>query len=448
MSYNHSNQFRYTIIRGKAKNEIDNLLPLYAEIIKNNTPSPKQDFDAAFNESLHRYFPAAAKKTLDNHRTEIAGKLFGMFWTNSLGITDITARTEKLLLDNDQPSFFKDICAKIQFPSGMDQQYEDSINLNIKLLPCKFVLEIIKLAENNKIYLNKTEIGYYVLNNLDVMTAKANPTEVLAEINLARRNKIVRKIALDGHASSWAMQHITELINYLELANLVIESDGLLFLNHKEDKSIEFILTRTFDNAFNIYKYDLSNPESKKEMLVDWTEFYGQLSTQNPQILQTSLSALITENSPQFTKGTDHELGQEGEVYIFNLEKKRVSELFPLLLNKVLLLASQRGIGYDIQSVFAEGSNPDRTMQIEVKSTKRVTQATNAFWDSVTMTRNEWVAAEQFTETFFIYRVYFTQSGPMVFVIQNPASKQGVNLRSQPVQYRVEFNEKVGNFLN
>ena len=139
MSYNHSNQFRYTIIRGKAKNEIDNLLPLYAEIIKNNTPSPKQDFDAAFNESLQRYFPAAAKKTLDNHRTEIAGKLFGMFWTNSLGITDITARTEKLLLDNDQPSFFKDICAKIQFPSGMDQQYEDSINLNIKLLPCKFV---------------------------------------------------------------------------------------------------------------------------------------------------------------------------------------------------------------------------------------------------------------------------------------------------------------------
>jgi len=110
MPYNHSNQFRYTIIRGKAKNEIDNLLPLYAEIIKNNTPSPKQDFDAAFNESLQRYFPAAAKKTLDNHRTEIAGKLFGMFWTNSLGITDITARTEKLLLDNDQPSFFKDIC--------------------------------------------------------------------------------------------------------------------------------------------------------------------------------------------------------------------------------------------------------------------------------------------------------------------------------------------------
>lgn len=452
MAYNHLNQYRFTIIRGKAKTVVDNILPLYAQIIDNICPIGKTEFASSFNTSLQDFFPSATKKALDNHRTEIAGSLFGMFWTDVGGIVRISERAMKLILDNDQPAFFKDVCAKIQFPSGADNQYLDAVHKKIRLLPCSYVLNLMQLAESNKLYLNRDEIGYYALNNLDVLKGEVNPQIILDEVIKARKSKIERKIPLNGHASSFAYQHITELLSYLELANLIIKSNGFYILNQKEKQALNFIcsLNALAKLPFDIYNYDLSSIEGRKKMELDWDQYFGKISTTDAGVLETKVSALVIDGNELNAKGhgvADSELGAEGERYVFNQELKRVKNSFPMLCNQVLLLANQKGIGYDIQSVYAEGDIPDKKMQIEVKSTKRVTQATDEFWDTVTMTRNEWVAAEQYGDTFYIYRVYFTQSGPMVFIIQNPAAKQGKHLRAQPIQYRVEFSHNAGNFL-
>jgi hypothetical protein len=65
MSYDPHNQYRCTIIRGKAKNAVDDLLPAYANIINEITPSSVDGFKEKFNEMLITYMPGSTKKTLE-----------------------------------------------------------------------------------------------------------------------------------------------------------------------------------------------------------------------------------------------------------------------------------------------------------------------------------------------------------------------------------------------
>ena len=83
----------------------------------------KANFETFFNQELaHLLGEETTEKTLDNHRTEIAGKLFGMYYIDNQKVVHISERTLKLLEDNDQPAFFKDLCLKMQFPSGMNRK--------------------------------------------------------------------------------------------------------------------------------------------------------------------------------------------------------------------------------------------------------------------------------------------------------------------------------------
>lgn len=106
--YNRLNQYRCIIIRGKSQKEIDDLLPAYAKVIDDITPCEVEAFSQKFNELLAPYLSAdkRIKKTLDNHRTEIAGKLFGMYYVEENGYVYASERTRKFLKDNDQPAFF------------------------------------------------------------------------------------------------------------------------------------------------------------------------------------------------------------------------------------------------------------------------------------------------------------------------------------------------------
>ena len=80
--YDHTKQYRCTIIRGKSQKEMDDLLPAYAKVINEICPCRAEDFPILFNNAFMRFLPESdrIKKTLDNHRTEISGKLFGMYF--------------------------------------------------------------------------------------------------------------------------------------------------------------------------------------------------------------------------------------------------------------------------------------------------------------------------------------------------------------------------------
>ncbi len=132
------------------------------------------------------------------------------------------------------------------------------------------------------------------------------------------------------------------------------------------------------------------------------------------------------------------------EELVYNYEKTRVAAYNSRLANKVLSLGKTKGLGYDIQSVIAEPGPMDEFVKyIEVKSTKRLTvpDVNDGLWvDTLNITRNEWVAAQQHKEFYSIFRVYFTRDGVSVFVITNVAEKLKNNqMHATPMTYRVDF---------
>lgn len=101
---------------------------------------------------------------------------------------------------------------------------------------------------------------------------------------------------------------------------------------------------------------------------------------------------------------------------------------------------------YDIQTVVAEtGDEAEFVKYIEVKSTKRVTvpDITDSLWiDTLNITRNEYVAAQQHKDFYSIYRLYFTREGIIIFVLDNifQKFKDGI-INPIPTIYRVDFNK-------
>ena len=460
--YDPSKQYRCTIIRGKSKKEMDDLLPAYALVIDEICPCKHEDFELLFNNEFKKFLPESdrIKKTLDNHRTEISGKLFGMYFFSEDGMVYESERTQKFLEDNDQPAFFKDVCYKMQFPNGMQkvsttvaQRVQDGICVR----PYAFILKLLQIAKVAKVELTKKNMGYYVLNSLDVLQGNASPYEVLETIVEDRKNGIEHDIVVPGKATSYTHQHINEQLNYLELANLIrITDDKRIFLNPNEKETIELFVSE-YDKKpeFDVYSYDLGNIEVRKEFQFDWDAFFGRLSAYASKF-STDVQALSfkpEEQDEQDKKETKKEksgmnlteFGDEGEALVYEYEKARVSAYNSRLANKVLSLGKTKGIGYDIQSVIAEpGDMEEFVKYIEVKSTKRYTcpdLADDMWVDTLNITRNEWVAAKQHGAFYSIARVYFTSQGVTMFIIANVAEKlSDGRMKATPMTYRVDFS--------
>ena len=441
---------------------MDDLLPAYAKVLDEVCPCSIDEFDEAFNNALKKYLPESQriKKTLDNHRTEISGKLFGMYYRSDDGMIYESERTQKFLEDNDQPAFFKDICYKMQFPNGMDkaQTLQERISEKIMVRPNAFVLKFLQTAESKNIEITVKDIGYYVLNSLDVLQGHADPDEIISVIQNDRQHGIVRVIKAyddDGNpkASSYTYQHIREQLNYLELANLIRIIDGRVLLNARELEAIDAFTSewnKTID--FDVYSFDLSTVEKRKKFQSAWDYYFSRLSDK-AKLFDTSVEALIPKTTEsdtnkkksQKTAGINLvEFGDEGEALVFEYEKKRVAAYSPRLANKVIPFGKTRGLGYDLQSIIAEqGEEAEFCKYIEVKSTKRFTcpDPDNPLWvDTVNITRNEWVAALQHQKYYSIYRVYFTKDGITMFVMNNVAKKkEDSKITVTPMTYRLDF---------
>lgn len=457
--YDHRKQLKCAIIRARAISDVDNLLPKYATVIDNLCPCTKAEFEKGFNDAFREYAisrarnksnESAIKKTLDNHRTEVSGSLFGMHYEVD-GIVYSSERNKKFLEDNDQPAFFKDWLLKMQFPNGMQksQTYLKMVEEKICCHPYSILLRVLEYARRSDVVLLKQELGYYIFNSEDVLKGNATANEVFDQIMNDKRGAIPpRKIIIpDGESSSYD-QHVGDQLKYLQLANLIYIDGQEVKINPHEMKAINrFIDLIDKPLGFDVYKYDLSNVENRKRFETDWAIYYGQLSKYADD-LATSVESLLlpVDEEPKKLKRTNNkiELGDEGEAFVLNFEKDRVSKFNAHLVNKVLGLGKTKGLGYDIQSVIAEpGDFSEFVKYIEVKSTKRVTapDLKDEVWtDTINITRNEWIAAMQHKEFYSIYRVYFIRGGVVMYIIKNPYQKKMDNIIDVvPLTYRVDF---------
>ncbi|RHS75643.1 DUF3883 domain-containing protein [Firmicutes bacterium AM43-11BH] len=457
--YDHRKQLKCSIIRARAISDVDNLLPKYATVIDNLCPCTKAEFEEGFNNAFREYAISKArnksnekaiKKTLDNHRTEVSGSLFGMHYEVD-GMVYSSERNKKFLEDNDQPAFFKDWLLKMQFPNGMQksQTYLKMVEEKVCCHPYSILLRVLEYARRSDIVLLKQELGYYIFNSEDVLRGNATVNEVFDQIMNDKRGGIPpRKIIIpDGESTSYD-QHVGDQLKYLQLANLVYIDGQEVKINPHEMKAINrFIELINKPLGFDVYKYDLSNVENRKRFETDWAIYYGQLSKYADDLATPVESLLLpVDEEPKKIKRTNYkvELGDEGEEFVLNFEKDRVSKFNAHLVNKVIGLGKTKGLGYDIQSVIAEpGDSSEFVKYIEVKSTKRVTapDLKDEIWtDTINITRNEWIAAMQHKEFYSIYRVYFIRGGVVMYIIKNPYQKKMDNIIDVvPLTYRVDF---------
>ncbi len=451
--YNPDNQYRCTIIRGKAQKDLDNLLPFYANVVGKLCPCKKEVFDGEFNAELSALLfksdfdslSESNQKTVRNHITEIAGKLFGLFYEVD-GFVEMSESCKFLIEYGDQPAFFKNICLNFQFPNATQkvQTIQDRVNNDIRFKPFHFVVSLLDLAASKDLVLSKQEIAYYVLNCLDTLRGSVTVKEVFDTIVNDRANR-VEKPHLSG---SREMQHISEQLNLLELSNVIRQQSGDLILNTNERAIIDVFERELHEPFFDIYIYQRNNGFDH-QMYCDWARYYGSVKF-GYEVLKTTEEALAnnTESLKEAKvkdKPTTVEIGDRGELYVFEMEKDRIKNFKERFVNKVLLLGKIRGLGYDISSIEAEGEEPEYARYIEVKSTIRVTEPIiNDIWrDSITLTAKEWTAAKQYKEFYNIYRVYFTPNKTLVYRINDPYTMySNKDLDVYPTTYQMEINKR------
>lgn len=448
--YNPDIQYRCTIIRGKSISRMEDYLPIYAMILQEICPISATNFAKEFDNHLSKYIKDNSK-TIKNHRTENVEKLLGLVFEKN-EVIYLSDRTKKYLEDNDQPALFKSVCFQFQQPNGSQKinTIIDKIQNKIAFKPYHFILALLQKAQENNVVLTKHELGYYVLNALEVLQGKISVLEVFNTIQINRMKEIDNKI-LVAKNYAWDYQHINEQFDYLKLANLIRENVNNIWLNAKEKITIDyFIEDLKIPLAIDYSKYDLSERNISKKIELEWQEYFGNAAHIDQSKFDTSINSLDTvtsifEGQPISGK-TTVELGTEGENFVLEFEKNLVKSFNPRLVNKVNYLGKTKGLGYDIISIEASRNlaNPEFFRYIEVKATTRVNPPKfDVTFDSINLTRNEWVAAEQHANHFYIYRVYFTNFGRYLSIINNPVKKNtdGV-LYATPTIYRVEFLDK------
>ncbi|MBR6249032.1 MAG: DUF3883 domain-containing protein [Muribaculaceae bacterium] len=467
MNYIPEHQCRCTIIRGKSQTDMEDLLPLYANMVHKFCPCTETEFNERCNAFLSKVFydttaystlPKSKRKTVRNHLTEIAGALLGLFYpqydeeTDEVYIYEIES-CKFLNQNNDFPSFFKNLCLNFQFPNGAKKPNKvvEDLNNNIHLKPFCYVVSLLFYAQSQpeRLLLTKQEIGYYVLNNLDVLQGRVHYKDVYNRIIADRNNKVKRETLSGSH--DW--QHIKEQFNLLELANIIETDATYIWLNKDEANSIAIFIKHLNDFGFDAYSYNLGNPIDNEMFISDWRRFNG---TFHHELLTTTTifsgDVFVVGKDEQKAQGgatkSTVDLGDEGEALVFRLEQERVRNYKERLVNKVLLLGKTKGLGYDISSIEADENptKPEFARYIEVKSTKRVTEPSfdKKWLDSLNITSKEWVAAEQYGDFYNIYRVYFTKTKTFVVRIQNPFKKSQEGLiEVYPTIYQMNFGSDV-----
>ena len=459
--YNPENQYRCVIIRGKSQTEMEDLLPMYANMVHSICPCTSEEFDergnrflskVLYNNDSFRELTKAKKKTIRNHLTEIAGKLLALYYRTEDGYVLETGMCQLLREMNDFPLFFKNLCINFQFPNGTNKitEVQNRVELGIHIKPYCYIVSLLYFAQSKKILLTKQEVGYYVLNNLDVLKGAIPVQEVFDRIISDRKKKVIRP-KLSG---SYEWQHIKEQFNMLELANVVITDSRYIWLNKEESPAISLFikhLTPTFD----VNSYNLDSNDGRDAFYSDWGKYYG---TVNEELLKlgTSFSnqpiEIADKKSQIAEKGavglTSVDLGDKGEALVYRLECERVRNYKERLVNKVLLLGKTKGLGYDISSIEADENpaKPEFARYIEVKSTTRITEPSfDSIWtDSLNITSKEWIAAEQYGDYYNIYRVYFTKKKTIIIRIQNPYQKYlSKDIEVFPTIYQMNFGASV-----
>ena len=329
------------------------------------------------------------------------------------------------------------------------------IAANINCHPCRLVIATLQEAQLIGINLSVRDIGVYVLNSYDALTGNATPKEIVSCIVSDRQANISRTIN-SGKNDPWDWEHITSMLNYLYLANLIefskarYKRDRVVTLNTREASTIHiFVSGNNKPLEFDVYdnnKYPRNTVKERRKFQLDWDKYNCELSIYAgefytlPSCLGITLAPSVT-GMKSTRKSMNKVIGQTGESFVMDYEINELKKINPALSSSVVNRADERGIGFDIESIEILGGNI-YPKYIEVKTTTRVTPpAAKNYIDTVSLTRNEWKAAQKYQSNFYVYRVYFSKGKVYIYKLKDIVDKYQKSLVDvdSPL-YEMRFN--------
>ena len=330
---------------------------------------------------------------------------------------------------SDLVQFFKYFLFKFQYPGGhiKSDYIAELISNGVRFKPAKYILNVLHTADEyigKEFGLSKSETANCIFNDLRVTRDNIDVKEVIDLIVYNRKKK--ETYISDGDYVRYA----GDILDYMVLANLLVERHGYYYLNKNEECAI---LTFINDTAY-FHEYDkfYGKTFSTKELnSIEnlWFEYVN--SDLNEDLFKTDLLSFIsiTEHVEDSTddiinskikdilenESNTKDIGDLGETLVLGHEKMRVLNLGREdLTHLIQKIPTSFAVGYDIQSV--DGNSPTKRY-IEVKTTiskKKIT------WLGFHLTPNEWDAAETLRKNYYVYRLMLNSTEKTLYVIQNP----------------------------
>lgn len=461
---NRVEYYRAHIIRGKAARDLENLLPAYTAFIEDITPCDKKLFEELFNASLRKILErkslTVSEKTLNNHRTEIAKKLFALYYTTKDGVVCMSERARSFTQLDDSVLFFKDLCFKAQFPNASVKKktYCSWVEEGLSVRYYCYLTRFLQVAEERGIYLSYQQIGHYVLNNKHALTRKYSPEEIVEQVLYDRSRGGIKEIQVKkGENASYRYQHLREMCSLFVLSGIIRMEEDVVCLNHTEDASIKLFASHWNDEPlFDMNGCHQFSPKEFKALERDWEMYYSEPSSEF-NFFQSSIPIHEIEVESEQPKGgqqfqidqkpqkNNKQIGTLGEYIVYQLEKRRVGRdaRFKKDVRRIKNHGAETGYGYDISSVAAniECDTPvdaQDSIYIEVKTTRRALSPDNPF-TTFKFTKNEYLAARQHKDHYFIYHVVLFGNGRCkIYFIQNPI--ENTNVEFEPIVYDVCVN--------
>jgi len=418
-------EYRYHHIRGRSQREMDSLLPIFARFARDTCPIDESEVKDGLLKLIEQFFPTKTDKTRNNFATEIIRRLLGMIVVGPSGEARVSDLALKLLEDDDQPAFFKVLVSKIQLPNPMSKEasYRQEQDDSIQVRPAVLVLEVLRELDGPVGYL---ELRTFALANKVALQGLMSASEIATAIREARstNTSLPNPSTYEGKPNRARYhQHIEEMLKLLELANLVRRgTDNTFTLNKGEQAALDWIFQSPSNQG--LFR-EIGTGETYTEFQNAWSEWYGSLPSRNEIAeIETPIGALIGEFAPIAGSKTTSttELGKMGEQIVLNWQVGHVKDKRPQDIRHVKDRSMERGIGFDIQSVWCEGETVGQFRFMEVKTTKRSTKPdlTDGSLDLVTFTANEYRAAVTHRRNFSLCRVYLFQDGYEIHALDDP----------------------------
>ena len=437
-------------IRPRFKSQIEDVIIFMGTSIAHMKPSKKLEFDKELDKKI-RMFPCntiRTEKTIRNWRTEISS-LFGFVMEMDNGNVRAGDNAVMLKENQDLMEFFKYFTYLFQYPGGhmKPEKTLEIIKNGIKFKPAQYIIDVLQTAEKShgKSWgITREEATHCIFNDLRVTREHQKADKVIERIMKNRKDR------QEYDSRGDVVRYAGDILDYMVHANILrYKYPHKYYLNPDEQDMINLFknIPTWFEGFDKLYNMDVSINDVRnvyKKWFLYVNSYAGKIRFNENRIKTQLLQTIKKQRDLMIAEATDAKgskvealdikpilnmqnistktIGDAGEALAHNheCETLRLNNNKDLI-HKIVKLPNNFAMGYDIKSF----DSKQAFKHIEVKTTmSRHALRVNSFH----LTDNEWDAAHNYGDSYYIYRISIFQQNEKasirLCVVKNPVQEQ------------------------